>query len=214
MAAFCVHCGTQLHEAGAFCHACGKPKVTAEASIDGTAAQPAPSPEPQPAQPEKSSGAWIWVVVIVVALLICLVVLFASNSGNTAGGKSNPIAQLTKQRFTAKLPQNAFTVSARGFQSTRFVVPEGATDINVEGRFSATGGSGNDVEVFLLDEDGYVNFQNNHRVGTYFNSGRATQGGISVSLPKHGTYYLVFNNRFSVMSPKAVQADATLSYLK
>ncbi|HXZ14073.1 MAG TPA: hypothetical protein VEG64_16930 [Candidatus Sulfotelmatobacter sp.] len=32
-------------------------------------------------------------------------------------------------------------------------------------------------------------------------------------LPGAGTYYLVFDNGFSLLTPKAVQADGTLRYM-
>lgn len=44
MAQFCAHCGILLHDEGAFCHGCGKPKVEA-ATLSESAA--APSSEPQ-----------------------------------------------------------------------------------------------------------------------------------------------------------------------
>ena len=42
-----------------------------------------------------------------------------------------------------------------------------------------------------------------------------TQVNLNVSLPPNeGTYYIVFNNRFSMLSPKAVEANVTLHYKK
>lgn len=73
----------------------------------------------------------------------------------------------------------------------------------IAGRFRARGGSGNDVEVFILDEDGFENWRNGHRAGTYYNSGRATVGRFDVTL-RPGNYYLVMNNRFSSVSNKIV----------
>ncbi len=49
---------------------------------------------------------------------------------------------------------------------------------------------------------------------TYYNSGRATQKSVHATLPSGtGTYYLVFNNNFSLVSPKAIQASVTLRYM-
>ena len=76
----------------------------------------------------------------------------------------------------------------------------------VAGRFRAQGGSGNDIEVFILDSDGLENFRNGHRVPTYYNSGRVTVGTINVTLSE-GDYHLVFNNKFSALSNKAVTAS-------
>lgn len=71
---------------------------------------------------------------------------------------------------------------------------------------------GNDIELFVLDEDGFVNFQNGHSVRTHFNSNKVTQGSVDAGLPGEGTYYLVFNNNFSLLTPKAVTANLTLEW--
>ena len=47
MAQFCVHCGVQLHEDGAFCHACGKSKVGSVTGSSGVAAQAVMAPKPE-----------------------------------------------------------------------------------------------------------------------------------------------------------------------
>ena len=57
-----------------------------------------------------------------------------------------------------------------------------------------------------------VNSQNGHSAATYHNSGRVTQANIAATLPGPGTYYLFFNNKFSMMTPKAVVANATVNY--
>ena len=101
----------------------------------------------------------------------------------------------------------AFTIDAGSYSYFEFSVPRNGR--TVVGRFRASGGSGNDVEAFILDEDGFENFQNGHRVRTYYNSGRVTVGNINVFLDS-GNYYLVFNNKFSVVSNKAVNARVSL----
>lgn len=80
---------------------------------------------------------------------------------------------------------------------------------NVTGRFRAQGGSGNDIETFIVDEDGFVNYSNGHRVGTLYNSGRKTVGSINISL-NPGRYYLIFNNSFSSFSNKVVEAHVEM----
>jgi hypothetical protein len=55
------------------------------------------------------------------------------------------------------------------------------------------------------------------RMGTrpirIYNSGKITQGAIGATLPNTaGSYYLVFDNRYSLITPKAVQVNAVLRY--
>lgn len=92
-------------------------------------------------------------------------------------------------------------------------MPASATEVRVEGTFTATGGTGNDVEVYLLNDDEFVNWRNGHAVNALYNSGRMTQGTLNTSLPSGaGTYHLVFNNKFSLFSPKAIKASIRLHY--
>jgi len=73
----------------------------------------------------------------------------------------------------------------------------------VSAKFRARGGSGNDIEVFILDEEGFENWRNGHRAQTYYNSGRVTVGHFNVRLAA-GKYFLVMNNKFSLVSNKVV----------
>ena len=60
-----------------------------------------------------------------------------------------------------------------------------------------------------------MNRRNHHPVTAMYSSQEVTQGTVNLPLPNDaGTYYLVFNNRFSVISPKAVEDNLTLQYTK
>jgi hypothetical protein len=92
-------------------------------------------------------------------------------------------------------------------------VPPGATGVQLQGSFTASGGSGNDVEVYVLPETDFVNWQNRHGAKTYYNSGKVTVGNLNLTLPSDaGSYYLVFDNRFSLLSQKSVRLNATFTY--
>jgi hypothetical protein len=77
------------------------------------------------------------------------------------------------------------------------------------------GGANNSIEVFLTNEDGMVNLKNNHPYKRFYFSGRVTTDSIDVVLPTGpDTYYLVFDNSFALMIPRAVQANAMVTYLQ
>ena len=70
-----------------------------------------------------------------------------------------------------------------------------------------------DIEVFVMTQDDYVNWQNGHTVNTLYNSGKVTQETLNVTLPTDaGTYCLVFSNKSSWLTPRAVQANVNLTY--
>lgn len=115
---------------------------------------------------------------------------------------------------TIPIVNSAATVNASSYAWYTFTVPEGATVPILTGHFTATGGGGNDLICYVIDEDGLVNFKNGHPVRTYYNSGKLTTATIRAVLPGAGTYYLVFDNRYSLITPKAAQVLANLTYIQ
>lgn len=100
-------------------------------------------------------------------------------------------------------------------QMRYYRLPLNATQLNphITGHFLASGGSGNDIEVFIADEEGFGKLMNGRQARIYYGSGKVTSGIIDAVLPtRDGTYYLVFSNRFSVISAKNVTADVNMSY--
>jgi len=142
---------------------------------------------------------------IVVASIIVLVVVVG---GFWAGWWSRPT------RYVSNLVNGLLTINGGGYQWYQFTVPSGASDIQVSGSFTASGGSGNDIRIYILDSTSFVNWKNGHSVGTYYNSGQMTTGTISATLPSGETYYLVYDNTFSLFSQKNVNTWATLNYTK
>jgi hypothetical protein len=63
-----------------------------------------------------------------------------------------------------------------------------------------------------MDSINFINWENGHTANTYYNSGQLTSS-ISATLPSGGTYYLVYDNTFSVISQKNVNTQANLSYM-
>src|SRR5712691_2863606 len=69
------------------------------------------------------------------------------------------------------------------------------------------------IEVSLLTEAQFANWENRRAFEATYVSGRVTSGNIAVALPTTpGTYFVVFSNRFSIFSNKAVTADVQLRY--
>ena len=111
-----------------------------------------------------------------------------------------------------RITPSAFVVAPGQFNYFPVTLVNSTGSGILTGRFRAQGGSGNDIEVFVVDEDGLENYKNGHRVPTYYNSGRVTVGTINAVIVEGHTYYLVFNNRFSTFSNKAITADISLMY--
>ena len=121
--------------------------------------------------------------------------------------------QLAAHAQGAPLCEPAFTVAAHASRDCVVIVPAKMQGAKIEGHFRAPGGPHNSIEVWVLDDDGYVNWKNHHNhVSALYNSHRVTQGSINVALAHPGKYHVVFNNDFSVLTPKAVEAQFVLEH--
>ena len=151
----------------------------------------------------------------VVALLAVLFVGFGLVPHVIRANKAaaNIQGDAVQPKLYTETIDTAFTVPQLHDKTYRFAIPAGARDAVLQGHFNAIGGAHNDIEVWIMNDDGFVNWQNKHSVRPIYSSGRVTQGTISVSLPPEaGRYYVIFNNRFSFISPKAVQDNLSLQY--
>jgi hypothetical protein len=99
------------------------------------------------------------------------------------------VDQIAKQQQTVSIDESDAEVPAKSYHSFKLQVPPGATSVHLQGNLSASGGTGNDVQVYVLPEDDFVNWQNRHASKSYYNSGKVTVGNFSVNLPSDaGTY--------------------------
>jgi hypothetical protein len=131
---------------------------------------------------------------------------------NMKGHGSVPEQSPRPPLHTQTTGDKAITVPAGSTNSFIFEVPSGAYNVSIKGRFSATGGSGNDIIGMLMTADDYENWRNGHTFQTLYNSGQVTQETVNVKLPDDGgKYYFVFNNKFSLLAPKAVQANLAMT---
>lgn len=117
----------------------------------------------------------------------------------TPSAPAQPPVDIISSGMTVPIP-------AGKYRSYSFRVDSRAV---VTGRFQAQGGAQNDIEAYILDYDGFINWTNNHSAPAYYNSGRLTVGNIRAPLAA-GTYYLVFSNRYSAADDKTVEANIQL----
>jgi len=154
-------------------------------------------------------------LILVVALIIGVALAYYSKVTETsqpqpALQRQNPIVtQVDPVRPPLPVPDRitvvdkTFPVAAQ--QYVYYTIPLKAALTHITGHFTAQGG-GNDIEVLVLDQDGFTNFSNRHNASTYYNSGGyVTTGSIDLRLPT-GTYYVVFNNSRSILTNKVVTA--------
>lgn len=100
----------------------------------------------------------------------------------------------------------AFTIAAGDYLASPINVVE--SSFRYTCRFRAQGGSRNDIEIYIMDAENFENWRNGNSADTYYNSGRKTVGHWDLTLKK-GSYVQVFNNRWALVTPKAVTLTCT-----
>ena len=147
-------------------------------------------------------------------LFLLLVVVWVGVQVNRRSQSAQSASQERPPQLHKQTTGNvAFTISAGGTSNYKFTVPAMASNVTMKGHFAATGGFGNDIEVFVGAEDGFVNWQNGHGTKTFYNSGHVTQNSVNISLPSDpAKYYVVFSNKAALLTPRAVEASIDLNY--
>lgn len=126
---------------------------------------------------------------------------------------ANIYDRLTKKEHRVPLDNRAMTVNQLGYSFFQLDVPPKASSVELQGKFVTSGAGGNTIEAFVFSESDYEKWLEKRAANPFYSSGRVSMGTIDASLPSgSGTYYLVFNNKFSGMSPKLVRLDAALNY--
>jgi len=149
----------------------------------------------------------VGIMITVVSIVVLGSVLVLSLRGLGGGGGILPSTQ------TVNIVNGLITVNPHDYESYQFNVPSGATNVQVQGSFTASGGSGNDIEVLVMDSTDFINRQNGNQASAYYDSGRLTASNFDVPLPSGlGSYYLVYSNTFSIISQKDINTQANLSY--
>lgn len=238
-AKFCIECGYQYTRApDRQTHPYTPPTIE---QTPGSGQRPSLStPSSQDVSRPRSSGKKFFVGLTVAILLVGMLLVVVGiivfivyqgqqpRSGNSSSGSSsqeprsdNSSSGLPSQeskplvpeirRGSQRLVEQAFIVGSGRDYSVKFTIPDDWRNATVVGNFVASGGGGNDIQVFITDESGLTNIRNGHSGKVWYDSGKVTTDNIHTNLAP-GMYYLVFSNSFSVVSNKAINSDIKLEY--
>jgi hypothetical protein len=208
---FCPKCGTEHPDDSQFCRKCGR-GIAVAATSSGAAAAVAPALIPETRREVNTPKPVRTPYVIARVLLLVFVVCgYSASQRTTPNPAANP--RIVKQQRTTTINNPNLHINALNFSYFKLIVPSGATSVLLHGDFTASGGLSNGIEVFVMSENDFVNWQNGHSEMTFYKIGKVTVGTLNVNLPADaGTYYLVFSNKSSLLTQRDVLVDAALTY--
>ena len=80
--------------------------------------------------------------------------------------------------------------------------------VKLQGGFIASAALGDNIKVFIVDEQDYNLYKNNKPFRSYYSSGKVESGVFDITLSS-GKYYIVLSNNYSSFSTKNVQIQAS-----
>jgi len=116
------------------------------------------------------------------------------------------------QPVTTKLVcETSFTIPAHDSKTCTLERPAGFSKVRLTGQFTATGGPGITVDVWVMNDPQFTNWQQQHSLSAMYRSQKVAQGTINVFLVNPGKYHVVFN---SDTSPTTIKANLTLRLIR
>lgn len=103
---------------------------------------------------------------------------------------------------------STFIVDPRNFTTYPFTISGGYA--RLKGNIRAKGGQ-NDINVYILNEDGFRKFNNGESATTYFSRQKISNENLDVQLPAN-IYYIVFDNRHAELTSKTVTVNLFLEW--
>ena len=124
---------------------------------------------------------------------------------------SPPTPMLIWKPVVFSMPQRTITLSPGAYKVLTMQMPPNTRNVRLVGKFIAQGGSGNDVYVYVTNEDGLINFKNSNSFRQWYASGHVTTDTLNVLLPPEKAY-LIISNRGSIFAHKVVEIDFRIEY--
>jgi hypothetical protein len=136
---------------------------------------------------------------------------------------NGPIAQEVRELAGVKpdhvIVDATFSVGAHTFRYYKFSLPEGTANASVVGQFRSMAANpagtsdDNGIEAYILTESGFTAWRSGQPTSPLYDSGNVVQNAVHANIPPGaGIYYLLFSNKSSPTTPKAVHAAMMVRY--
>jgi hypothetical protein len=162
-------------------------------------------------QPGRGCGIWL-IVILLIGVGVAALVWISHVSSGVKSEPFDPTSKFFVIKHNEKITPEQVVVKAGSIAYYTVPIKE-MHNPRITGHFLALGGSGNDIRIILADEKEFGKIMNGLEAKVLYVSDKTTSGNIDVILPSYNmTYYLCFDNRFSILSEKIVNTDIVLSY--
>ena len=164
---------------------------------------------------QKPTPIWkIGLGFVCAAVVILAVIGMVSSSRGSANPGINGFPVTSGVRYvpvSEKILSGQIAVKSSGYVQYRIRIAPDARDARLSGQITAAGGSGNDIQIVLANEEEFANWINGHEARLYYSTGKKTADHFNLRLAP-GVYILAFNNKFSLLNDKVVSGDVQLDY--
>lgn len=207
---FCPKCGSENPEQARFCYKCGydlstlsqfPTKIPTNQNQSNTGIQITPT--------RKSHV----LKNLVIALVVIFAILAISEMWLSSIRGPTGSAGIIPTQKSISILSGSIKVNPLSQSSYSFSVPNAVLNPVISGSFSVSGGSGNDINVYIMSSQDYSSWKNGNQVYPNYNSGRVSSGNINLQLSPGQAYYIIFDNTFSLISSKTVSGQITLTYI-
>lgn len=96
-----------------------------------------------------------------------------------------------------------FSIDAGSYKVYNFSSPSGSIR-QVLGDFEASGNGSNNIRVYIMNSTSFDIWQKGGNATSYYDSGEAAIGNISIDLDSGGIFFLIYDNTSDASSPKSV----------
>jgi zinc-ribbon domain len=193
----CKSCGKEIPDISAFCLHCGRSVKLASGRFS---------------TPTRLAVALGGLLVLVAALLL----YSRMRAKPSFSGPSDLEKELAAPSFypiSEKLFTGQLAIGAGRHIERKLVIdPAKMINARVSGTFHASGGSSNDIQVVLVEENEFANWINGHEAHPLYSTRETTNGTVDVHFTKAGTFYLAFSNASPGRADKTVSAEIELDY--
>jgi len=149
--------------------------------------------------------------VCAAAVILAVISMVSNSRGSVRPGINGVPGTSGYVPVHEKILSGQIAVKSGGYVQYRIRIAPDVRDARLSGQITVTGGSGNDIQVVLGNEEEFANWINGHEARLYYSTGQKTADHFDLRLAP-GVYILAFNNKFSLLSDKVVSGDVQLDY--